>query len=114
MELKTELTLVDKLKSWKRWAGVVAFVAPILLQAVTAAIGWPVAIITAVLGAVALILGLAQEDAARLKAVGLVLVAAITNEEYEEIKEDDDDPYDDDPDDDPDDEEWEDEDEDEE
>lgn len=79
-EVKAELTFMEKMKSWKRWVGVIMTVLPIILQAITGAIGWPVAIVSAVVAAAAMIFGLAQEDAARLKAAGMAIAAAIANE----------------------------------
>jgi hypothetical protein len=83
MEVKTELSLLDKLKSWKRWMAVLGAVLPILVQGITGELGWPVAIATAVVALVAGILGLAKEDAARLQAAGVAIAGAFEKEKSE-------------------------------
>ena len=96
MELKSELTIWDKLKSWKRWMAVAAALVPLLVQAFTGAVGWPVTIVAMVVALAVGIMGLAKEDAARLTAVGMVIANAVTKddgeedeeEEYEELDED--------------------------
>lgn len=109
MELKTELTFLDKLKSWKRWMAALGAVVPIIVQAATGAMGWPLAIVLSVVALAVGVLGLAKEDAARLTAAGTAIAAAIskdgavTEEEVEVEFEEDEDEEDD--------EEWEDEDE---
>lgn len=58
----------DKLKSWKRWAWVISTVLPIVLEALTGKITWPVA---GGASFVALLTGMgiiAQEDVAKIKA----------------------------------------------
>lgn len=77
MEMKTELTLWDKLKSWKRWMAGVAAALPIGVQAYTDALGWPVAVSLSVAALISGVLGLSKEDSARLEAAGKMIAASI-------------------------------------
>jgi len=90
MELKAELSLKDKLLSTKRWMVAVGAALPVLTEALTSELSWPVAITLSVVALIAGVLGLAKEDAARLTAAAQVLATQISYKEETAPDEEDD------------------------
>ena len=72
-----KLSFLEKLGSWKRWGWIAGSVLPILGQALTGELGWPIAAGLAIATLITGIFGLAKEDAARLEATAKVLAAQI-------------------------------------
>ncbi len=60
-------TFFEKLKSWKRWLGVLAAVLPIVLEALNGAMGWPDALRLSVMGALGAMGLLAADDHSKRK-----------------------------------------------